>query len=96
METDVDVTAIDVGTIVALVAMLWKMSQDKAASAEEMGRLKQQVRSLETRASQSDAKFESVDRKLQQLIEAVARIEATLEAQRDFAPRAPAIYRRDN
>jgi septal ring factor EnvC (AmiA/AmiB activator) len=96
MEADVDVTAIDVGTIVALVAMLWKMSQDKAASAEEMGRLKQQVRSLETRASQSDAKFESVDRKLQQLIEAVARIEATLEAQRDFAPRAPAIYRRDN
>ena len=91
-----DVTAIDVGTIVALVAMLWKMSQDKAASAEEMGRLKQQVRSLETRASQSDAKFESVDRKLQQLIESVARIEATLEAQRDFAPRAPAIYRRDS
>lgn len=91
-----DVTAIDVGTIVALVAMLWKMSQDKAASAEEMGRLKQQVRSLETRASQSDAKFESVDRKLQQLIEAVARIEATLEAQRDFAPRAPTIYRRDS
>lgn len=91
-----DVTAIDVGTIVALVAMLWKMSQDKAASAEEMGRLKQQVRSLEDKASQSDAKFESVDRKLQQLIEAVARIEATLEAQRDFAPRAPAIYRRDS
>jgi len=92
----VDVTAIDVGTIVALVAMLWKMSQDKAASAEEMGRLKQQVRSLEDKAAQSDAKFESVDRKLQQLIEAVARIEATLEAQRDFAPRAPAIYRRDS
>jgi septal ring factor EnvC (AmiA/AmiB activator) len=96
METDVDVTAIDVGTLIALVAMLWKMSQDKAASAEEMGRLKQQIRSLETRASQSDAKFESVDRKLQQLIEAVARIEATLEAQRDFAPRAPTIYRRDS
>jgi len=92
----VDVTAIDVGTIVALVAMVWKMSQDKAASAEEMGRLKQQVRSLEDKAVQSDAKFESVDRKLQQLIEAVARIEATLEAQRDFAPRAPAIYRRDS
>ena len=91
-----DMSAIDIGTLVALGGMLWKMTQDKTAQAEEMGRLKQQVRSLETRASQSDAKFESVDRKLQQLIEAVARIEATLEAQRDFAPRAPAIYRRDN
>ena len=91
-----DMTAIDIGTLVALGGMLWKMTQDKAHQAEEMGRLKQQVRSLETRAAQSDEKFSSVDRKLQQLIEAVARIEATLEAQRDLAPRAPAIYRRDS
>ena len=41
-----DMSAIDIGTLVALGGMLWKMTQDKTAQAEEMGRLKQQVRSL--------------------------------------------------
>jgi len=91
-----DMTAIDIGTLVALGGMLWKMTQDKATSAEEMGRLKQQVKSLEDKAAQVDTRFESVDKKLQQLIEAVARIEERLEAQRDLQPRGPAIYRRDS
>ena len=91
-----DMTPVDIGTLVALVAMLWKMTQDKAAHAEQMGRLKQQVLSLEARASGYDAKFASVERKLETLIEAVARIEATLETQRNYQPRTPIPHRRDN
>lgn len=91
-----DMSPIDIGTLVALVAMLWKMTQDKAAHAEQMGRLKQQVLSLEARASGYDARFTSVERKLETLIEAVARIEATLEASRNYQARTPIPHRRDN
>ena len=96
METAVDMTPVDIGTLIALAGMLWKMTQDRAAHAEEMGRLKQQVVSLEARASGYDARFASVERKLETLIEAVARIEATLDASRSYQPRTPIPHRRDN
>lgn len=89
-------TPVDIGTLIALAGMLWKMTQDRAAHAEEMGRLKQQVVSLEARASGYDARFASVERKLETLIEAVARIEATLDASRSYQPRTPIPHRRDN
>lgn len=91
-----DMSPVDIGTLVALAGMLWKMTQDKAAHAEQMGRLKQQVLSLEARASGYDAKFASVERKLETLIEAVARIEATLETQRNYQPRTPIPHRRES
>ncbi|MGA1718774.1 MAG: hypothetical protein ACO38Q_08310, partial [Aquiluna sp.] len=67
-----DMNTLDIATLIALVGMVIKMTQDKARNAEEMGKLKQQVSSLEARASGYDIKFESVERKLEALLSAVA------------------------
>lgn len=91
-----DMNTLDIATLIAVVGMIIKMTQDKARNAEEMGKLKQQVTSLEARASGYDIKFESVERKLEALLSAVARIEATLEAQRNYQPRTPIPHRRDS
>ena len=68
----------DIGTIIAVLGLFFKLSTDKAAHAEEMGRMKQQIKSLETRASKIDDKLESIDDKLGNLITAVARLEGIL------------------
>ena len=47
-----DMNAIDIGTILAIAGLLYKTTQDKIAQAEEMGKLKQQVKSLETKTNQ--------------------------------------------
>ena len=73
-----DMNAIDVGTILAIVGLLYKSTQDKINQAEEMGKLKQQVRSLESRASQIDSRLEIIDEKLGNLIEAIARLETLM------------------
>jgi hypothetical protein len=67
---------------VAIIGLVIKASQDKAKQAEEMGRLKQQVVSLETRGRGWDTRFESIETKCEQLIASSARIEAILN-QRD-------------
>lgn len=63
---------------VAIMGLVVKSSQDKARNAEEMGRLKQQVVSLETRGRGWDTRFESIEIKCEQLIASSARIEAIL------------------
>jgi len=44
-----DMNAIDIGTLLAIAGLLYKTTQDKIAQAEEMGKLKQQVKSLEVK-----------------------------------------------
>jgi DNA anti-recombination protein RmuC len=73
-----DMSVIDVGTVLAVLGLFYKLIADKAAQAEEMGKLKQQVKSLETRAGKIDNKLESIDDKLGNLINAVTRLEAIL------------------
>lgn len=82
-----DISGIDLGVILTLVAMIVKMSQDKASAAEQLGRLKQQVASLEARGSRWDSRFESLESKLEVLIAAVTRIEVLCE--RDYKARTP-------
>tara|TARA_R100001015_G_C4624036_1_gene182041 strand:+ start:1224 stop:1502 length:279 start_codon:yes stop_codon:yes gene_type:complete len=82
-----DISGIDLGVILTLVAMIVKMSQDKANAAEQLGRLKQQVASLEARGSRWDNRFESLESKLEVLIAAVTRIEVLCE--RDYKARTP-------
>ncbi|WP_348660969.1 hypothetical protein [uncultured Idiomarina sp.] len=82
-----DISGIDLGVILTLVAMIVRMSQDKANAAEQMGRLKQQVASLEARGSRWDNRFESLESKLEVLIAAVTRIEVLCE--RDHKARTP-------
>ena len=82
-----DISGIDLGVILTILAMIVKMSQDKANAAEQLGRLKQQVASLEARGSRWDNRFESLESKLEVLIAAVTRIEVLCE--RDYKARTP-------
>ena len=82
-----DISGVDLGVILTILAMIVKMSQDKANAAEQLGRLKQQVASLEARGSRWDNRFESLESKLEVLIAAVTRIEVLCE--RDYKARTP-------
>lgn len=73
-----NISIIDIGTVIAVLSLFFKLSTDKASNAEEMGRMKQQIKSLETRASKIDTKLESIDEKLGNLITAMARLEGIL------------------
>jgi hypothetical protein len=42
-----DMNALDIGSLVAILGLTLKSMHDKSKAAEEMGALKQQVRSLE-------------------------------------------------
>tara|TARA_Y100001973_G_C5198830_1_gene336181 strand:- start:531 stop:803 length:273 start_codon:yes stop_codon:yes gene_type:complete len=86
-----DISGIDFGVILTLIGLIVKMSQDKANAAEQLGRLKQQVASLEARGSRWDNRFESLESKLEVLIAAVTRIEVLCE--RDYKARTPSPQR---
>ena len=73
-----DMSALDIGTVLAVFGLFYKLSETRAIHAEEMGKIKQQVKSLETRAAHIDTKLNDVDQKLAQLMESNARLEAHL------------------
>lgn len=73
-----DMSAIDVGTLIGLVGIFFKSLQDKAQAAEQLGRMKQQIKSLETRASAVDQKLGEIDDKLARLIASMTRLETLL------------------
>ena len=73
-----DMNPFDIGTILAVLGLFYKLSADKAAHAEEMGRLKQQVRSLESRTSRIDDRLESIDDKLGNLLTAIIKLETII------------------
>jgi len=74
-----DMNAIDYGTIFAFVGLIFKLQGDKAKSAEALGKMKQQIVSLEARAAGNDAKFSEIDAKLSQLVESNARLEGLVK-----------------
>lgn len=69
---------LDVGTLLAVVAFWFKTTQDKASAAEELGRMKQQIKSLETRAAKTDDQLVEINNKLNQLVESNTRLETQL------------------
>lgn len=69
---------IDIGQVLALVAFWYSTIKDKAVKAEELGQMKQQIKSLETRASNVDAQLNEINSKLNQLVESNARLETQL------------------
>ena len=73
-----DMSALDIGTVLAVFGLFYKLSETRAQHAEEMGKIKQQVLSLETQNTQLNAKLSEVDSKLNQLMESNARLEAHL------------------
>ena len=58
---------IDIGQVLALVAFWYSTIKDKAVKAEELGQMKQQIKSLETRASNVDAQLNEINSKSPEL-----------------------------
>lgn len=73
-----DFSSVDIGVVIAMIGLLLKSYQDSAKQAEEMGRLKQQVHSLEARGSRWDERFNDIERDLSDIKASLARVEAIL------------------
>ena len=69
---------IDVGQLLALAAFWFSTTKDKAQKSEELGRMKQQIATLETKSVQVDSQLDSINVKLNQLMESNARLEAQM------------------
>ena len=69
---------IDVGQLLALAAFWYSTTKDKAQKSEELGRMKQQIATLETKSVQVDSQLDSINIKLNQLMESNARLEAQM------------------
>jgi hypothetical protein len=48
---------IDIGTLLALAAFWFSTTKDKAQKSEELGRMKQQIATLETKSVQVDSQL---------------------------------------
>ena len=64
--------------LAAFIGIFFKMQADKAVAAEELGRMKQQIKSLETRAGRVDGKLTEIDEKLSLMMAAIARLESQM------------------
>ena len=69
---------IDVGQLLALAAFWYSTTKDKAQKSEELGRMKQQIATLETKSVQDDSQLDNINIKLNQLMESNARLEAQM------------------
>lgn len=69
---------IDIGQLLALAAFWYSTTKDKAQKSEELGRMKQQIATLETKSVQVDSQLDSINIKLNQLMESNARLEAQM------------------
>jgi len=74
-----DMNAVDYGTIIAFVLMILKLQNDKAKASEELGRMKEQLRTLENKATANDQRFAEIDSKLSHLVESNARLEGLVK-----------------
>ena len=75
-----NMTALDLGQILAVLALFYRLSTDRANHAEEMGRIKSQIEHLENRAGTVDSRLDNIDSKLEKLIASAVRLEALLNA----------------
>ena len=73
-----NMSPLDIGQVIALLAFWFSTTREKAQKAEEIGRIKQQIKSLETRASNVDHQLIEINSKLNQLVESNARLETQL------------------
>ena len=68
----------DLGQILALFGLAYKLSSDRAQHAEEMGKIKAQIDHLEKRAGNVDSRLDIIDQKLEKLIASAVRLEAMM------------------
>lgn len=74
-----NMTAIDIGQLLALAAFWYTTTKDKAQKSEELGRMKQQITTLETKSIQVDDQLSKIDQKLNQLVESNTRLETQMK-----------------
>jgi len=72
-------TAIDIGQLLALAAFWFTTTKDKAQKSEELGRMKQQIATLETKSIQVDNQLSEINTKLSQLVESNTRLETQMK-----------------
>ena len=73
-----DMSAVDVGTVIGFVGLYLKSQQDKAKAAEALGVMKQQIKSLEDKAAHVDTRLDQIDEKLTNLLASNTRLETQL------------------
>ena len=73
-----NMSPLDIGQVIALLAFWFSTTREKAQKAEEIGRIKQEIKSLETRAANVDGQLIEINNKLNQLVESNARLETQL------------------
>ena len=73
-----DMSAVDVGTVIGFVGLFLKSQQDKAKAAEALGVMKQQIKSLEDKAAHVDTRLDQIDEKLTNLLASNTRLETQL------------------
>lgn len=69
---------IDLGQIMALIGLAYKLSSDRSVHAEQMGKIKNQIEHLENRAGNVDSRLDIIDQKLEKLIASAVRLEAMM------------------
>ena len=70
---------IDIGQLLALLAFWFSTSKDKAQKAEELGRMKQQIATLETKSAQVDSQLNEINTKLNELMASNTRLETQMK-----------------
>ena len=73
-----DMSAIDLGTMIAFVGLYLKTQQDKATAAEAVGVMKQQIKNLEDKAAHVDTRLDQIDEKLARVLASNTRLETQL------------------
>jgi uncharacterized coiled-coil protein SlyX len=73
-----DMSAIDLGTMIAFVGLYLKTQQDKATAAEAVGVMKQQIKNLEDKAAHVDTRLDQIDEKLAKVLASNTRLETQL------------------
>lgn len=71
-------STISIITILGLAGLALDHFKEKGRDREDLGKLKQQVKSLETRAGLADTRFSSIESQYTEIREQLARLEALL------------------
>ena len=77
-------SVIDMGQVLAVLGLFYKLSADRAQHAEEMGRIKSQIEYLENKQNTVDTRLDNIDSKLEKLIASVVRLEALISHKNNY------------
>jgi hypothetical protein len=68
-----------IASIVGIIFAYFSFMKDKLANAEELGKLKQKVISLEEQARANESRFQTIENKLDLIQQSLTRLETLLQ-----------------